>query len=213
MIDPGLIDEAYKAYQELASLAPLRAGSPLVKGDGPLNSPVVLVGEAPGAEEVKQGRPFTGPSGQLLDKLLAERGLPRWMCYVTNVVLYRPPGNRTPEQFEISASRPRLRAEINGIDPALVITLGAVARRALRPDGPPVSECHGLLEPLAGRDKVLADCGQGEYSRMMLPTYHPSAALRDPRVLEKMRADLAVLPDWREVLGVVDPVPGPAGHG
>ena len=186
MIDPALIDEAYKVYEELPSLAPLRAQSPLVRGDGPLNAPVVIVGEAPGEQEIKTGRPFVGPSGKLLDELLDERGLPRWMCWVTNVVCYRPPGNRTPQSFEISASRFRLRAEINGIDPATVITLGAVARRALVPQGPPVSECHGQLERWDGR--------------IMLPTYHPSAALRDTRVLAKMRADLAVLPHWKEVL-------------
>jgi DNA polymerase len=195
MIDPALIIQAYEDYEQIAVLAPLRAQSPLVRGDGPLNAPVLLVGEAPGAQEVVQLKPFVGPSGQLLDQLLAERGLPRWMCYVTNVLAYRPPANRTPEQFEIHVSRPRLQAEITGIDPALVITLGAVARRALVPDGPPVSECHGQLERRDGR--------------MMLPTYHPSAGLRDPRVLEKMRADLAVLPHWKEAFGG-DPVSGPA---
>jgi DNA polymerase len=200
MIDPGLIDEAYKAYQELAVLAPLRAQSPFVPGDGPLNAPVLLVGEAPGAQEVTELKPFVGPAGQLLNKLLAEIGLPRWFCWVTNVVLYRPPGNRTPEQFEIHVSRPRLMAEIQGIDPGLVITLGATARRALMPHGPPVSECHGQLEPWNGR--------------WLLPTYHPSAGLRDPRILDKMRADLAFLKKFSPIgAHDGDPVPGPAAGG
>jgi DNA polymerase len=119
MIDPGLIDEAYKAYEELSSLAPLRAQSPLVRGDGPLNAPVLIVGEAPGEQEVKQGRPFVGPSGRLLDELLDERGLPRWMCWVTNVVCYRPPGNRTHSFRSHFARRCWLRS---GHQPGLVIT-------------------------------------------------------------------------------------------
>lgn len=183
MIDPGLIDEAYKAYQELAVLAPLRAQSPLVPGDGPLNAPVMFVGEAPGEQEVLQLKPFVGPSGKLLDTLLAEVGWQRWACWVTNVVCYRPPGNRKPERFEIHVSRPRLMAEIQGIDPGLIITLGATARQALQPDGPPVSECHGQREPWEGR--------------WMIATYHPSAGLRDERVLAKMRADLAILKQFR----------------
>ena len=209
MIDPELIDAAYSAYEELAVLAPLRAQSPLVKGDGPLNAPAVLVGEAPGAQEVVQLKPFVGPAGQMLDQLLAEIGLPRWFFWVTNVVAYRPPGNRTPEQFEISASRPRLLAEITGIDPALVVTLGATARRALSPDGPPVSECHGQLEPLnLGRlTKAAPELRwRMDHQLMVLPTFHPSAALRDERIREKMRADLAILGRFR-MTGAADGPP------
>jgi DNA polymerase len=226
MIDPGLIDQAYADYEQLAVLAPLRAQSPLVRGDGPLNAPAVLVGEAPGEQEVKQGKPFVGPSGQLLDKLLAETGLPRWMCWVTNVVAYRPPGNRTPEQFEISVSRDRLCAEIWGIQPALVITLGAVARRAMKSQGPPVSECHGQLERIDWlRDPTHSGLNLTTgYRFMMLPTYHPSAGLRDARILEKIRADLAILKQFNpmgipdgdpvpESAGApADPVPGDAAH-
>lgn len=139
---------AYAQYQELVVLAPLRKGSPLVPGSGPLNAPVMLIGEAPGSHEVEELLPFVGRSGRLLNTLLAASGFPRRYCYVTNVVLYRPPGNRTPERFEIAASRERLLAEIEAVNPVLVITLGAVARRAMRPQGDPVSVCHGRLEHL-----------------------------------------------------------------
>lgn len=203
MINPGLIAEAYKAYQEIGVLAPLRDQSPFVPGDGPLNAPVLLVGEAPGAQEVVELKPFVGPAGRFLDELLAECGLPRWMCWVTNVLMYRPPLNRTPERFEIAVSRERLLAEIEGIDPMLVITLGATARYALKPQGDPVSVCHGKLEPLGfvhNTDYRKGDPVQLEAETtncMMLPTFHPSAALRDRQVHSKMRADLRFLEQFR----------------
>jgi uracil-DNA glycosylase len=197
------IRAAYRAYEKLSSLAPLRAQSPLVPGHGPLDAPVMLIGEAPGEQEVKQGRPFVGPAGHMLDKLLIGAGLLPQLLYVTNTLLYRPPGNRTPEVFEISVSRSRLFAEIYAVRPQLVITLGAVARRALS-KGPPVSQCHGKLEIvglLYGTeswkfpDPVLPGSAQAltEHVFRMLPTYHPSAAIRDRIVHAKMQQDLAVL--------------------
>jgi DNA polymerase len=181
------INAAVGEYLQLSVLAPLRDQSPAILGDGPLNAPFVLVGEAPGAEEVKQGRPFVGPSGQLLFEMLAAVGVRRRMCYVTNVVLYRPPGNRTPEQFEIASSRKRLAAEILAVRPGLVITLGAVALHAVSPAGGRISEIHGKVSRLD-----LADWPD----RLLvpwLPTFHPSAALRSSYILDEMTGDLAVL--------------------
>jgi DNA polymerase len=181
------IAAALEEYQQVSVLAPLRDVSPLVPGDGPLNSPFVLVGEAPGAEEVKQGRPFVGRSGQLLFTMLAEVGVQRRMCYVTNVVLYRPPGNRTPETFEVASSRRRLAAEILAVKPGLVITLGATALRAVAPRGGRVSEIHGQLSGISFSEHP--DSWQCHW----LPTFHPSAALRSTDNAELMREDLAVL--------------------
>jgi uracil-DNA glycosylase len=196
---------AYADYQQLDVLAPLRAQSPFVPGSGPLNAPLLLVGEAPGAQEVEQGEPFVGRSGRLLNTLLTMVGIPRRYCYVTNVLLYRPPGNRTPERFEIAASRERLLTEIEAVQPVLVITLGAVARRALKPQGDPVSICHGKPEPLGFVHNV--DYQRGDpiqleaevtLNCMMLPTFHPAAALRDPAVHAMMREDLRFLERFRE---------------
>jgi uracil-DNA glycosylase len=195
----GLIREAYRAYEEVPALNRLRSESPvLVRGSGYMRSPVVLVGEAPGAEEEKRKAPFVGPSGLLLGQLLNDVGFHRSLCYVTNVVCYRPAGNRTPYPFEIAASRGRLLAEIEAVAPMLVITLGKTARRALRPDGDPVSFCHGKVEDsreipsgLHGKgDPVFLEPG---HDYKMLPTFHPAAALRDPAVLELLRADLEYL--------------------
>lgn len=198
------LDAAYAAYEQLSTLNPLRAQSPLVRGSGPLNAPVMLIGEAPGAEEARRRRPFVGRSGRLLNTLLAEVGLPRRFCYITNVLAYRPPGNRTPERFEIVASRDRLYTEILTIRPVLVVTLGAVALRAMKSGGPSITDCHGQPEPVGFFNRVVRRAGDGlnweaECQFMMLPTFHPSAALRSERVLAMMRADLRYL-DWRSMM-------------
>jgi uracil-DNA glycosylase len=181
------IAAAYEEYRQVSVLAPLAGQSPLVPGDGPVNAPFLLVGEAPGAEEVKQGRPFVGRSGQLLVSMLAERGVPRRMCYVTNVVLYRPPGNRTPETFEIAASRKRLTAEILAVRPGLVITLGRVAKHAVSPRIGPVTEIHGKLRPASFAE------WPASLETWWLPTFHPSAALRSSDIGDQMRDDLEIL--------------------
>lgn len=183
------LDEAYAAYQELAVLLPLKQQSPFVGGDGPLTSPLLLVGEAPGADEVRTGRPFTGRAGQLLDRMLRDAGLDRRLCFVTNVVKFRPPGNRTPQLFEIYASRPCLHEEISVIRPYMIIAWGSVALRALRPDGPPVSGCHGTIEPWRH---------PGGFQAQLLPLYHPSAALRDSRIEKATRDDLSRAFELRE---------------
>lgn len=164
-----------------------------------MRSPVMLIGEAPGAEEAEQGIPFVGRSGRLLNELMAETGIPRGLCYVTNTVAYRPPGNRTPHHFEITVSRPRLFAEIAAVQPMMIITLGATARKALRPNGAPVSVCHGFIESIADvLNEVPGMSGASvDWMRfkpfMMLPTYHPAAALRDRAILGSMRRDLSYL--------------------
>jgi len=96
-----------------------------------LDAPVMVVGEAPGEKEDERGRPFVGPAGKLLQAQLAVAGIPWDYCYVTNVLPWRPPGNRTPYPFEIQASRARVAAEAALVDPVVVIAAGAVAWRAL----------------------------------------------------------------------------------
>jgi len=188
------IQRALRDYEQIEVLAPLRAQSPLVPGCGPLDSPLMLIGEAPGEQEVRQLKPFVGPAGHFLDKMLIGAGILPQLCYVTNVVLYRPPGNRTPEQFEIHASRRRLMTEIYVVGPPMIITLGAVALRALRPKAGPVSEIHGQLDIIElvypGEDGSAA---AHQHFCTLLPTFHPAAALRDRIVHEKMLADLSSL--------------------
>jgi uracil-DNA glycosylase family 4 len=181
------IARAQEEYRSLVVLEPLAAQSLLVPGSGPTNAPFLVVGEAPGEEEVRQGKPFVGRSGRQLFEMLAEVGVQRRMCYVTNVVLYRPPSNRTPHSFEVAASRARLAAEILAVRPGLVITCGATAKSAVSPLAGRISDIHGRIGTVAIAD--WPDSLQVPW----LPTFHPAAALRSTDTAELMAEDLAVL--------------------
>ena len=91
----------------------------------------MLIGEAPGAEEDRQGKPFVGPSGKLLDRMLATIGLDRSAVYITNVIYWRPPGNRSPTQAEIAACQPFLERQIELLEPELIVFVGGIAARGL----------------------------------------------------------------------------------
>lgn len=135
----------------------------LVPGEGPATARVVLVGEAPGATEDRQGRPFVGRAGKLLDEWIAAAGLQRGDVYITNAVKARPPGNRDPTAAEIAHHRPWLERELEIIAPELVVPLGrhALAHFAR---GEKISQVHGAVLERDGR--------------RLFPLYHPSAALR-----------------------------------
>jgi DNA polymerase len=125
---------------------------------------VVLLGEAPGAEEDVRGEPFVGRSGQLLDLLLAEAGLPRAEVCVLNVLKCRPPGNRKPARVEMANCRGWLDRQLALLDPVLVVTLGGTATEAMLGRG-------ARLTQLRGRDHLVD-------GRVVVATYHPSAAIR-----------------------------------
>ena len=106
-----------------------------VLGEGSRNADVMFVGEGPGQQEDEQGRPFVGPAGQLLDKMLAAIGLDRSVVYIANIVKCRPPHNRVPEAFEQNACLPYLRAQFVLVRPKILVCLGATAAKAvIRPD-------------------------------------------------------------------------------
>ncbi len=141
---------------------------------------LLVVGEAPGAQEDASGQPFVGRSGQLLDRLLAEAGLPRRQVSVLNTLKCRPPGNRVPTRVETANCRPWTEQQVVVLDPALVLTLGLSATRWWL--GP------GTLGAVRG---AVHDVG----GRRVLPTYHPSAALRGGPAgepLRLLREDLAL---------------------
>jgi uracil-DNA glycosylase family 4 len=125
---------------------------------------VVLLGEAPGADEDASGVPFVGRSGQLLDLLLVEAGLPRAMVSVVNVLKCRPPGNRKPARLEMANCRGWLDRQLAMLDPLLVVTLGGTATEAMLGRG-------SRLTQLRGRDHLVD-------GRVVVATYHPSAAIR-----------------------------------
>jgi uracil-DNA glycosylase family 4 len=142
---------------------PCETATNMVPGEGSPTAQVMLVGEAPGASEDEQGRPFVGRAGRLLDELLAEAGLEREQVYITNVVKARPPGNRDPKAAEVVHCMPWLEAELALIQPRLVVPLGrhALAHFA---DAARISEVHG---------RELTERG-----RTLFPLYHPAAGLR-----------------------------------
>lgn len=143
---------------------------------------VMLVGEAPGANEDVAGIPFVGKAGQLLDELLADVGLPRSSVAVANVLKCRPPKNRKPTRPEIANCRGFLDAQIALVDPAIVVALGGTAVEWFFGPGSKISELRGRFHDVGGR-RVLA-------------TYHPSAAIRfGPRGMPRaaLRDDLALV--------------------
>jgi uracil-DNA glycosylase family 4 len=151
-----------------------------VPGEFPAGARLLLIGEAPGAEEDATGRPFVGRGGRLLDELLAGAGLDRREVAVANVLKCRPPGNRPPARAEAQACRGWLDRQLALVDPAVVVTLGGWAARWLF--GPVrIAAVRGRAHPVAGR--------------LVVPTYHPAAALRAGpagAVRTALRADLAL---------------------
>jgi DNA polymerase len=135
----------------------------VVFGQGDPHADLMVVGEAPGFHEDRQGIPFVGPSGQLLNRLLEGIGLRREDVYICNVVMSRPPRNRDPQPDEIAACRPWLDAQIRLVDPKVVVTLGNFAARTLLETGTGISRLRGRTHPFQGR--------------VLLPTFHPAAAL------------------------------------
>jgi uracil-DNA glycosylase len=172
----------------------------VVFGSGHPQADLMFVGEAPGFHEDKQGVPFVGQAGKLLDKLLAGIGLTRSDVFVANVLMCRPPGNRDPLPDEIQACEGFLWKKIELIQPKLVATLGNFATKLLsgRPTG--ITRVHGQeQETMLGGNRVV-----------LYPLYHPAAALYTPRMLQVLEADFARIP---ELLGRAlepEPVPEPA---
>jgi DNA polymerase len=169
----------------------------VVFGSGDPHADLMFVGEAPGFHEDKQGLPFVGQAGKLLEKLLAQIGMERSEVWICNVLKCRPPGNRDPQPDEIEACEPHLFKQIELIRPRVVATLGNFATKLLsgRPLG--ITRVHGQEQEttLGGRTVLL------------YPLYHPAAALYTPAMLKVLESDFARLP---ELLGrAAAPPPAP----
>lgn len=137
----------------------------IVIGEGNPHAGIMLIGEGPGRDEDLTGRPFVGPAGKLLDKMLAAIGVAREEVYIANVVKCRPPGNRAPEESEAEACMPYLRAQFALVRPKIIVCLGATAARYIYDPNVRIT-----------RDRGQWKCVKGIW---LLPTYHPAALLRD----------------------------------
>jgi DNA polymerase len=161
-----------------------RGRTQVVFGSGNPAADLMFVGEAPGFHEDKQGLPFVGQAGKLLEKLLAQIGLQRSDVYIANVLKCRPPGNRNPQEDEIEACESHLFRQIELIEPVVVATLGNFATKLLsgRPLG--ITRVHGQEQ----------ETTIGGRSVLLYPLYHPAAALYTPSMLSILAADFARLP-------------------
>ena len=166
-----------------------------VPGEGNPNSPVVLVGEAPGYWEDMKGRPFVGAAGKILDEILERINLPRANVYTTNVLKCRPPGNRDPRVAEVEACAPYLDRQLEVIRPRFVVTLGrhstayVFSRIGLKSSG--ITKVRGRIFP--------ADLWDSKVS--VLPTFHPAAALYNIQLREELEKDFELLKSELDRMG------------
>jgi DNA polymerase len=157
----------------------------VVFGVGDPTADLMLVGEAPGFHEDKQGYPFVGQAGKLLDRLLEGIGMTRGDVYIANVLKCRPPGNRDPVPDEIGSCEPYLFRQVELVEPRVVGTLGNFATKLLSGKQTGITRVHGQPQ-----DVVL-----GGRPVLLYPLYHPAAALYTPRMLAVLEEDFARLPD------------------
>ncbi|OGF74376.1 hypothetical protein A2W48_01460 [Candidatus Giovannonibacteria bacterium RIFCSPHIGHO2_12_44_12] len=159
---------------------PLSGEANLVFGEGSADAEVLFIGEAPGFHEDRLSRPFVGQAGKLLDKLLLKINWPRESVYITNIVKRRPPGNRDPLPSEIDAYKPYLERQIKIINPKIIATLGRYSMNYFLPEAK-ISRDHGVAQ-YAGE-------------QLIIPLYHPAAALRATAVLKDLETDFKKLPE------------------
>jgi DNA polymerase len=159
-----------------------------VPGDGPADAKIMFIGEGPGFHENEQGLPFVGAAGKFLDELLAGIGVKREEVFITNVVKCRPPGNRDPQAEELAACDGYLERQIQAINPKVIVTLGRFSMQKFIPNGK-ISQNHGLPIKVRGR--------------LVVPFFHPAAALHQPSLRTTVEADFAKLPGLIEKAGEV----------
>jgi uracil-DNA glycosylase len=173
--DPGLEDLLAEIGDcRRCGLGPLRHN--LVFGEGSDRAALVFVGEAPGADEDAQGRPFVGRAGQLLTKIIGAMGLKREEVYICNILKCRPPGNRNPQPDEIAACEPFLIRQLQAIRPRVICALGTFAAHTLLKSEAPISVLRGRFHAYQGIP--------------LMPTYHPAYLLRNPGAKKQVWEDI-----------------------
>ena len=185
--------QAIRAQVQQCSACPLYAGrTRAVPGEGPASSRVMFIGEGPGYHEDQQGQPFVGQAGKFLDELLACAGLKRAEVFITNVVKCRPPSNRDPEPEELKACDQYLNAQIEAINPRVIVTLGRFSMAKFVTNGK-ISQIHGRPHQVDGR--------------VVVTMYHPAAALHQPDLKKTLLEDFGRL---KQFLQQAETPPAPA---
>lgn len=151
-----------------------------VPGEGPADADIMFIGEGPGFHENEQGRPFVGAAGRFLEELLAKIGMQRSEVFITNVVKCRPPGNRDPMAEELEACSDYLERQIQAINPKVIVTLGRFSMARFLPNAK-ISAVHGQARQIRGR--------------LIVPMYHPAAALHQGSLRPVIERDFAQLPN------------------
>jgi uracil-DNA glycosylase family 4 len=187
--------ELYKVVHDCTKCPLYETRTKAVFGAGNADADLMFVGEAPGAEEDRQGLPFVGRAGQLLNQMLEEIGLSREDVFIANVLKSRPPGNRDPQPQEIEACEPYLWEQVRLIEPRVVCTLGNFATKLLTGSPTGITKVRGTPQVHELGNRMV----------YLLPLFHPAAALRTPAVKERLRGDFATIPEL-----LLRPLPGPA---
>ena len=176
--NPALV-ELYQEVADCPACGLARTRTQTVPGSGPAPAEVMCIGEAPGAREDEHGLPFIGAAGRYLDELLGDIGLSRESVHIANVVKCRPPGNRDPAPEEMAACQPFLDRQIELVDPLLIVTLGRFSM-ARWFSGATISRIHGQPQRFG--------------DRLVMPMFHPAAALRRGDLRAVIAADFAQIP-------------------
>ncbi|MCB9942098.1 MAG: uracil-DNA glycosylase [Geminicoccaceae bacterium] len=184
------IDALRTALESFEGCALKRTANRLCFGDGNPAASIMLIGEAPGAEEDRQGKPFVGPSGRLLDRMLAAIGLGRETVWITNAIFWRPPGNRTPTANEIAVCQPFVERQIEIMAPEIIVFVGGIAARTL------LGTREGVTR-LRGR-RFSYEPGDGKPAIPAMVMFHPAYLLRQPARKKESWQDLMTVSEWLE---------------
>ena len=175
------LGELYKQMAECRLCEISKTRTHVVPGEGSENPEILFIGEAPGFHEDQMGRPFVGPAGQFLDKMLASINLKRHQVHIVNVIKCRPPNNREPQPEEIDNCRPWLDKQIELIKPKMIVTLGRFSMAKFFPDKT-ISKIHGTGVKINGI--------------VYFAMYHPAAALHQQSLRETIEADMLKIPAY-----------------
>lgn len=183
------LEELHQAIISYQGLAITKTSTHTVFADGNPQADVMFIGEAPGNEEDRQGLPFVGPAGQLLDRMLAAIGRDRSSVYISNILNWRPPGNRTPTPEEAHACLPFIRRHIQLVEPKIIVLLGGTSAKHL------LGTTQGIMRLRGKWASVMLD-EDGDSQIKALPTLHPAYLLRTPSAKKMAWADFLKLDEW-----------------